>query len=53
MDIKAHKNETKWCPGVDLSHLPEDQQVTVENVVLDEYDTFSKNDSDIGKIESF
>ena len=53
MDIEAPKNETKWLPGVDLSHLPEDQRVRVENLLLDECDVSSKNDSDIGTIESF
>ena len=24
VDIEARTNETKWLPGVDLSHLPED-----------------------------
>ena len=25
VDIEAPKKESKWLPGVDLSHLPEDQ----------------------------
>ena len=25
VDIEVPKNETKWLPGVDRSHLPEDQ----------------------------
>ena len=53
MDTEALKNKTKWLPGADLSHLPEDQQVRVENLFLDECNVFSKNDSDIGTIESF
>ena len=24
VDIEARTNKTKWLPGVDLSHLPED-----------------------------
>ena len=39
MDIEAPKNETKWLPGVELSHLPEDQQVRVKNRP-NEYDVF-------------
>ena len=53
VDIEVPKNETKWLPGVDLSHLPEDQRVRVENLLLDYCDVFSKNDSDIATIESF
>ena len=53
VNIEAPKNETKWLPGADLSHLPEDQQVREENLLLDECDVFSKNDSGIGKIEIF
>ena len=53
VNIEAPKNETKWLPGADLSHLPEDQQVREENLLLDGCDVFSKNDSDIGKIEIF
>ena len=52
VDIEVPKNETKWLPGVDLSHLPEDQRVRVENL-LNLCNVFSKNDCDIGKIESF
>ena len=53
VDIEAPKNKTKLLPGADLPHLPEDQQVRVENLLLDECDVFSKNDSDIGTTESF
>ena len=53
VDTEALKSKTKWLPGVDLSHLPEDQRVRVENLFLDECDVFSKNDSDIGTIVSF
>ena len=53
VDIEAPKNETKWLPGVDLSQLTEDQRVRVENLLLNECDVFSKNDSDIGTIKSF
>ena len=52
VDIEVPKNETKWLPGVDLSHLPEDQRVRVENL-LNLCNVFSKNDCDIGTIESF
>ena len=52
MDSEAPKNETKWLPAVDLSHLPEDQRIRVENL-LNEYNVFSKNDSDTGTIENF
>ena len=52
VNIEAPNNETKWLPGADLSNLPEDQRVRVENL-LDECDVFSKNDSDIGTIEKF
>ena len=53
VDIEAPKNEIKWFPGVDLSHLPEDQRVRVKNLLLNECHVFSKNDSVIGTIESF
>ena len=53
MDIEAPKNKTKWLPGVDLSYLPEDQRIRAENLLLNECDIFSKNNSDIGTIESF
>ena len=53
MDIEAPKNENKWLPGVDLSHLPDDQRIRVENLLLNECYVFSKYDSDIGIIESF
>ena len=39
--------------GVDLSHLREVQRIRVENLLLNECDVSSKNDSDIGTIESF
>ena len=52
VDIEVPKNETKWLPGVDLSHLSEDQRVRVENL-LNVCNVFSKNDCDIGTIESF
>ena len=52
VDIDVPKNETKWLPGVDLSHLHEDQRARVENL-LDVCNVFSKNDCDIGTIESF
>ena len=53
MDTEAPKNKTKLLPGADLSHLPEDQRIRVENLLLDEFDVFSKNDSDIGTTQSF
>ena len=40
VDIEAPKKESKWLPGVDLSHLPEDQWVRVENLLLDYCDVF-------------
>ena len=52
VDIEVPKNETKWLPGVDLSHLLEDQRVRVENL-LNLCNVFSKNDCDIRTIESF
>ena len=53
LDIEAPKNKTKLLLGADLPHLLEDQRVRVENLLLDECDGFSKNDSDIGTTESF
>ena len=52
LDIEAPKNETKWLPGVDFSHLPKDQRISVENLLFNECDASSKIDNDIGAIES-
>ena len=49
---EENKNsENKWLPGVDLSHLPNDQRKLVESVLIEECDVFSKNEHDIGSIE--
>ena len=49
---KENKNsENKWLPGVDLSHLPNDQRKLVGSVLMKECDVFLKNEHDIGSIE--
>ena len=49
---EENKNsENKWLPGVDLSHLPNNQRKLVESVLIEECDVFSKNEKDIGSIE--
>ena len=41
---EENKNsENKWLPGVDLSHLPNNQRKLVESVLIEECDVFSKN----------
>lgn len=40
----------KWHPPVDISHLEEDEQRIVEDMLYEESDVFAKNDSDIGCI---
>ena len=50
--IEENKNsENKWLPGVDLSHLPNEQRKLVESALIEECDVFSKNEHDIGSIE--
>lgn len=41
-----------WLPPVDLSHLSPDQQKTVENVLMEECEAFSRDSADIGCIPS-
>lgn len=41
-----------WLPPVDLSHLSPDQQKSVENVLREECEAFSRDGADIGCIPS-
>ena len=53
LDTKNTENtKNNWLPEVDLSHLPDEQRVQVEKVLIENCDVFSKNDLDIGRIES-
>lgn len=45
-------NKQKWHPPVDLSHLNENEQKTVRDMLFEESDVFAKWDSDIGCIPS-
>lgn len=45
-------NNQKWHPPVELSHLHEDEQRTVRDMLFEESDVFAKSDSDIGCIPS-
>lgn len=40
----------KWHPPVDLSHLEEDEQSIVRDMLYDESDVFARDDADIGCI---
>lgn len=40
----------RWHPPVDVSHLEEDQQKIVRDMLYEESDVFAKDDSDIGCI---
>ena len=42
-----------WVPDVDLSHLSEEQQAAVMQVLLEEKDVFSRSECDIGDIRDF
>lgn len=42
----------RWHPPVDLSHLSEDEQKMVRDMLFEESDVFAKSDSDIGCIPS-
>ena len=46
------KNKNKWFPGAGLSHLPDEQRMKVEKLLLEECHAFSRTESDIGTIES-
>ena len=39
-------------PGVELSHLKNDQRKKVDKFLVEEYQEFSKNENNIGSIES-
>lgn len=43
---------TKWHPPVDLSHLSEEEQVLVREVLYEESDVFAQGEGDIGCIPS-
>ena len=45
--------EDDWVPPADLSHLDEDQQRKVREVLREERDVFSRDDLDIGDIKDF
>lgn len=51
---EKHKTEDmtkqRWHPPVDLSHLEEDEQNIVKDMLYEESDVFAKDDSDIGCI---
>ena len=43
LDTQNTENtENNWLPGVDLSHLPNEQRVQVEKVLIEHCDVFSK-----------
>ena len=46
------QDSPKWLPNVDLNHLPEDQIVSVQKLLTEECDAFTKSDNDMGNIES-
>ena len=50
--IKICKDSIKWLPNVDLNHLPEDQSVSLQKLLTEEFDAFSKPDYNMENIES-
>jgi len=51
---EQEKNRVKgnWHPPVDISHLQEDEQEMVRNMLYEESDVFAREDDDIGCIPS-
>ena len=45
-----HTNALKWHPPVDLSHLRDNEQEIVRQLLHNESDVFAKDDADIGCI---
>ena len=52
-NAKTDGVEDTWVPPADLSHLDERQREMVMNVLMEEKDVFSRNDTDIGDIKDF
>ena len=52
-NLEILNGKNKWLPNVDLSHLNDEQKVLMEELLSEECEVFSKNDSDIGDIEDF
>jgi hypothetical protein len=50
---KTDSDSDDWVPKVDLSHLSEDQQKKVMDVLIEEKDVFSRSECDIGDIPDF
>lgn len=50
--IQNFNNENKFLPCVDLSRLLNDQRNKVEKRLVEEFEVFSKDEHDIGCIES-
>lgn len=46
----AQMTEDKWHPPVDVSHLGEDEQKIVREMLFNQSDVFAKDDADIGCI---
>jgi len=47
------ENQTNWLPNVDLSHLSSVQKSSVEKILLENCEAFSKDSNDIGNIKDF
>ena len=56
-DTAGAKNDfapkEKWLPGVDLSHLPEEQRIKVQKLLTEECEVFAEDKNDIGQIDNF
>ena len=47
------EDKDDWVPPADLSHLDEEQEKKVREVLKEERDVFSRSDTDIGDIKDF